>query len=711
MARPYNYGGGSYKPKQQSTNSWNQHAYGYSSNFFSGDGSSNNGNNTSLVEDFVAFVKKALRALVKFWRERGRRMVVTAIYNAVHQIKRNLTYNRILSVPHLLVGFWVVVLLWGERWTFHSMVENCAWENWENWPAGAQPHRVALVADPQLIDPHSYPGRPWPIQALTIKLTDNYMKRGYGQLQEQLDPDSVFFLGDLFDGGREWKTAHGDFRDPSWGPHPKSEQKYLKSWNKHYGEFYWLKEYGRFGEIFIKPWIKSGMESGKEHKRRKFVTSLPGNHDLGFGAEIKVPVRNRFETYFGEGNRVDVVGNHTFVSVDSVSMSAEASPEAAKHDLKPIYMPTKIFLDRLQWLKPIAVEKELRMMRGEVPEVQFKHRIEEVDKANFKDKPSLGTEKTPELPTILLSHVPLYRPPGTPCGPLRERHPPAKPPKGQTGPVVPDHGNAISVSRGYQYQNVLDEQQSISLLKKVGNVVHAFSGDDHDYCELVHSEEQRRVKEITVKSISMAMGVNKPGFVLVSLWNPLDSGGKPLNPDQKQTLQTHLCILPSQLSTYIRYVGFAIISVIILVVRAFLVPVLKLTPFALEPEVQGVQYRGSALLPVFKAKVEDYDEYGFPSSGLGSSRSGGGKGRDRSGSSVGGHGHSREKSKGKWRGQPRIEIRSDEREEEEKWRPKGRGMGYNKGKDTVAAVVVREMWTTIWRVTWMVLGWFGWLNW
>lgn len=53
-----------------------------------------------------------------------------------------------------------------------------------------------------------------------------------------------------------------------------------------------MKEYGWFGEIFIKLWIKFGMEFGKEYKCRKFVMSLLGNYDLGFGVEIKVFVRN-----------------------------------------------------------------------------------------------------------------------------------------------------------------------------------------------------------------------------------------------------------------------------------------------------------------------------------------------------------------------------------------------------------------------------------
>ena len=646
-----------------------------------------------------------------------------------------------------------------------------------------------LVADPQLVDPHTYPGRPWPLSTLTVGITDNYLRRSFDQLQWQLGPDSVFFLGDLFDGGREWKTAHGSFEDPEWGARPESEREHAKTWRKKYGQSFWLEEYARFGDIFLNPWLKWGATSGAAHKRRKFA-ALPGNHDLGFGAEIKLSVRNRFETYFGEGNRVDVIGNHTFVSVDTVSMSAASSAEAGRHDLKPIYQPTLDFLNAVGREKQKAVERELRFLRGEVPHGQFKHRIQELDKAKFDDEPAASGSKAPELPTVLLSHVPLYRPPGTPCGPLRERWPPTKPPKGQTEPVFPDERNAISVSRGYQYQNVLGEKDSEELIRKVGNVVHAFSGDDHDYCAVTHSDAQANVPEITVKSISMAMGVSKPGVLLVSLYNPINpADGTPLLPANQPTLQTHLCLLPNQIATYLRYASLALLSLVLLTARAVLVPFLGLQPFALDPAdrpprlaVGGGGGGGGGLLPVFKAKVEDYDGYALPyhnqhrsfsasSSHVLSSRSAANGAvpvaaaatttRERSGSgpvaaaanglsaqarnasphkgSRDARGRRKNRGKSAWDGAggigrsrrgPRIEIPSEDTEDEEMGYY-GYGYGYGSGHDggkgrwkaaawrrgrrrrpgSVVGVVVREWWTSVWRVTWMALLVFCWLSW
>ncbi|KAH8899415.1 putative frost protein [Thozetella sp. PMI_491] len=703
MAPPYSNG------KQQPS-----HGYGYTPKRSHRDFDS-----TSLLDDLRTFLARSTRSLWRYWNDRGRHIVFAAMLASLRRLRQNLAPHRLLSFPHLLVAFWVLVMLWGERWVFHSRVESCHWSNWENWPPGVNPHHLVFIADPQLIDPHSYPGRPWPINPITLLVTDNYLRRSYNQLQSQLNPDTIFFLGDLFDGGREWKTMHGEFKDPEWLPHRKDEQKYVRQWNKKYGEDYWLKEYARFGDIFVKPWLEGGSVAGSGQRGRRMITSLPGNHDLGFGSGIKLSVRDRFETYFGEGNRVDVIANHTFVSVDTVSLSADTSEQSGKKEVGLIYEPTNEFLDEVKVAKRKAVEKELRFQRGETEEVIFPHKIEDLDKADF-GRPTLDRgEGAADFPTILLTHVPLYRPEGTPCGPLREHWPPTKPPKGQTEPVFPDERNSIKVWGGYQYQNVLSELDSVKLIEKIGNVVHAFSGDDHDYCELAHDARQGKVREITVKSISMAMGVPTPGFVMVSLYNPVDADGKPLAGPGQKTLQTHLCLLPTQ--PWLKYAGFGFFCLILLTVRALLVPTLKLRPFALD----SVGHDGS-VLPVFKAKVEDYDEYALPSAGFSASRflSGSSGTRDRSGSftpgNKAGHGrnpesrmkrHRSKEGTGKWgwagARAPKIEIQGDDDYNGGKWKAASRGQ---RSVSTVG-VVIRELWTTVFRVAWMVVFFWAYLAW
>lgn len=602
-------------------------------------------------------------------------------------------------------------------------------------PSGATPHHLIFVADPQIIDPKSYPGRPWPISSLTVTITDNYMRRSYNQLQGQLHPDTVLFLGDLFDGGREWSTFHDDTPDLSWNPRPKNEVGPAKKWKRKYGENYWLREYIRFIKMFVDPYA-AGRGATSNQGYNRFLASLPGNHDLGFGSGVKVPVRDRFEAFFGNMNRVDVIANHTFVSVDTLSLSARTSKDTSVADLSPVYGPPEQFLEGVQVTKRKAVERELRRLRGEPIDLRQEQKVEELLSADFTNLPTMNPgEGKAELPTILLSHVPLFRAPGTPCGPMREHWPPANP------PLDIDHRNAISVSGGYQYQNVLNEADSVDLVQKVGNVVHAFSGDDHDYCEITHADNKGNVKEITIKSISMAMGVPTPGFLMVSMYNPIDEEGKPLSGDQTQTLQTHLCLLPNQLATYARYGGFAFVCLVMLAIRAFLVPILNLHPFALELE------KPRTMLPTFKAKREDHDTHKY-SNGHGSSASSYHSGPNRSGTrdrsasftpgfkanglaaqarnaspggnskGLGRHNSNREKNRGSkwgWGEGPKIEIDLGEEDEyyydagKSRWKASvaRRGGIVSRGN---LRIMVRELWTTAWRVLWMAGLYWAWLT-
>jgi hypothetical protein len=209
-----------------------------------------------------------------------------------------------------------------------------------------------------------------------------------------------------------------------------------------------------------------------------------------------------------------------------------------------------------------------------------------------------------DIPTVLLSHVPLYRPPGTPCGPLREKWPPSKV-AGQTETLQSDDANALRIAAGYQYQNVLHPEVSEDILRKVGGVEHIFSGDDHDYCDILHqgiSSGERGAREITVKSISWAMGVREPGFLMISLWNPIDEHGAKLpvsqSPLSKSTLQSHLCLLPNQLTIFIRYGVFLAITLLMLVFRALNI--------AFWPKKELMT--GQSFLPLSRSRSFDIDD-------------------------------------------------------------------------------------------------------
>ena len=65
---------------------------------------------------------------------------------------------------------------------------------------------MLLVADPQILDAHSYPGRsPWLVW-LSQKIVDPNMRKSWRAAQA-LHPNAVVFLGDMMDNGRMSYTA------------------------------------------------------------------------------------------------------------------------------------------------------------------------------------------------------------------------------------------------------------------------------------------------------------------------------------------------------------------------------------------------------------------------------------------------------------------------------------------------------------------------
>ncbi|KXT01630.1 hypothetical protein AC578_8021 [Pseudocercospora eumusae] len=539
-----------------------------------------------------------------------------------------LRHFSITSTTTFLTLIWLYVIWKGERGVFQHHISDCHWDKWEEWPHHAAPHHLVFVADPQLVDPHTYPGRPWPLSSLTESYTDMYMSRNFRLINEKLDPDSIVFLGDLFDGGREWATERARNLKTSQrqvlinlaildqakkegeriGSDGRTDLNIYKPgengrWSK-WKMTQWNSEYHRFNRIFsdnhqLYPHAERALfpvwdvppdpvsvENGAPNvtvqhyavggtKARIVKMNLPGNHDLGIGAKVQVTVRDRFEARFGETNSVYVIGNHTFVSLDTPSLAAYdefvdggSVTEERRQQYRDIWKPADEFLDSLEVTGPKAVRNTLNQFYpGTYPSRGHYHTVHD-PKDKVDDRPKEKVEK-PRLPIILLSHIPFFRNPDVDCGKWRER------------------GKAIPLSAGYQYQNVLTPALSNMIAKKVsriGDIQHIFSGDDHDYCDISHrfnvgrwSEEtqkenivMRAVREITVKSFSWAMGVRKPGFLLLSLWNPVDDKGRTIG-TPLPTIQSQLCLLPDQLSIFINYARLLVLTIAVLFVRAVVI--------------------------------------------------------------------------------------------------------------------------------------------
>ena len=83
------------------------------------------------------------------------------------------------------------------------------------------------------------------------------------------------------------------------------------------------------------------------------------------------------------------------------------------------------------------------------------------------------------------------------------------------------------------------------------------SGDDHDYCEYIHTSHERRIPEVTIKSLSIAMGIHQPGFQLLSLSS------------ETHTYAHQPCSLPDQVRIYCWvYVPLVLATIVLVTVRA-----------------------------------------------------------------------------------------------------------------------------------------------
>lgn len=349
----------------------------------------------------------------------------------------------------LFTGLWLALFVYYEHVVPRTAAARCRWtdihrdhkdEHNTAAPQWAEPLRqtnVLLVADPQLIDNHTYVGRNELLLWLLKHTVDVYLKQNYRAMVEQLRPDYIFFLGDYLDNGRLLLDA------------------------------YYAREYARFDAIFNRwPQYRRGAT---------WFTDVPGNHDVGFGDGVSVAAEARFAAHFGTPNAVHLVDGVQFIALDTPAyLSTDQEVRRPLHDLV----------------------RQLRDME-------------------------------PVHPRVLLSHVPLHRDTATlPCGPLREN------PRFDQG-------------KGYQYQLALDPLVLAQLLAQLLPTL-VFSGDDHDYCDVQHPGLAR---EVTVKSISMAMGIRFPAVQLLSF---------AARPHAALRYDTHICYLPPPYRDVAAYVAMAV---------------------------------------------------------------------------------------------------------------------------------------------------------
>lgn len=195
------------------------------------------------------------------------------------------------------------------------------------------------------------------------------------------------------------------------------------------------------GDLFDSAKVLTDKEFEKEFHRYKWIFksqnniqqyTLSGNHDIGYDIDKnhQFSLAKRFSNYFGPINFDIIINGISFIFISATTLDENSSHYQ-------LYKDTDSF-------------------------IQSK-------KFDFSRNSSLI------LPRVLLHHIPLWRAPEMNCGSLRNRN-----------EFLKDHS-------GYSYRNMLDQSITNQLLKIIKPFL-TFSGDDHDYCKIKHSNTTTEVR-------------------------------------------------------------------------------------------------------------------------------------------------------------------------------------------------------------------------
>ncbi|XP_031479190.1 uncharacterized protein C630.12 [Nymphaea colorata] len=230
------------------------------------------------------------------------------------------------------------------------------------------------------------------------------------------------------------------------------------------------------------------------------VHYLSGNHDIGYSGfhSLNPKVISRYEEGFGQRNYHFNVGQVDFVAIDAQTLDGP--------------LEGKETLSTWDFIKNISKDD------------RFQARV-------------------------LLTHIPLYRPDGTPCG------------KHRSSPIINQRITFAEAGRGLKYQNYLSETASTYLLDLLKpNLV--LSGHDHDQCTVTHTAKHGPVREHTVGTVSWQQGNLYPSFMLLSL----HSMPSPNVSNSEDFVSTQLCFLPKQTHIYIWYIILFVVTLFLLAI-------------------------------------------------------------------------------------------------------------------------------------------------
>ncbi|XXG81528.1 hypothetical protein AAC387_Pa09g2140 [Persea americana] len=226
---------------------------------------------------------------------------------------------------------------------------------------------------------------------------------------------------------------------------------------------------------------------------------LSGNHDIGYAGfnSLHPEVIDRYEKEFGPRNYRFTVGKVEFIVVDAQTLDG----------------PLQSDVTSMAWNFVKSVSKDAMLN-----------------------------------PRVLLTHIPLYRPDGTPCGKYR------------SSPIISQRVSRSQADQGITYQNYLSDEASKRLLELLKPVL-VLSGHDHDQCTVTHMTSVRPVTENTLGTLSWQQGNLYPSFMLLTA-----SAVESLNTSSEKAVSTSLCFLPMQTHIYIWYLSLFVLTLLLLLV-------------------------------------------------------------------------------------------------------------------------------------------------
>ncbi|GAB2276485.1 hypothetical protein Dimus_011208 [Dionaea muscipula] len=379
---------------------------------------------------------------------------------------------------------WTVTLLYGEMFAFWvPPLFSCSWPHLPNLSLSSSNFTASQVNE---IDGHgdyvkvAVIADPQLMDHTSLHLAPKSLALEIAQFYTDLFMRRVF-LSSISPFQPDTVLFLGDYFD---GGPTLSDEDYcsLTKAIDHWFDDRWQESLSRFKHIFnLNP-------TGRMTDVKVYY--IPGNHDIGYAAHHfhKPEVLKRYEAEFGTRNHRFTIGKVDFIAIDAQTM--DGSSKAAST-------------------------------------------LRSWDFVNNASR-DLGTNSR-----VLLTHIPLYRPDWTPCGPHRYSE------------II----NQVRIQRyGHDeeiiYQNYLSQESSNRLLSLIRPVL-VLSGHDHDQCTVTHMTDNGlvRVREQTVGTISWQQGNLYPSFMLLSVSNSAQSNVSA----PEAVISTQLCFLPNQTYIYIWY--------------------------------------------------------------------------------------------------------------------------------------------------------------